>query len=421
MLNSLSRSLVFAAFVVGLASVAAPTFAGGSGGSGTLTPGGTLTLRTGNADQWVLEQNAVVTNTQAVGASTLSGEKCFLTPKIGSLVNTSASGQNQPGFVGDSIGVWGGGNSGTARGTACSRVSGAEALSLTLGAGLSGLKVSNTRLDIEVKQNAKVVATAKLAGQTVASFELRSGSSIVTGQGSTNPGSPIFNCTARSDSGPDSGSSDNCTWAFQALYDTLDLTAAVGEFSLEGGGDWGSSAAQNYSQFDLVEADGVLACGDTVSESANGTTTAVTRLATSCNTLLPYSLANRPPGTGGFTIGSFEFLTPSGSPNDQQFVMEITWPAETAPQTAPALQNIALSAQSFDGITEYPVDLCVGIPTYSGGVLTGLAHGQDLDGNAANGSQYGCEISHTLDYVGDEIIQLRQVLFVEGDFLAGRK
>ena len=158
-----------------------------------------------------------------------------------------------------------------------------------------------------------------------------------------------------------------------------------------------------------------------MSESANGTTTAVTRLRTSCNTLLPYSLANRPPGTGGFTIGSFEFLTPSGSPNDQQFVMEITWPAETAPQTAPALQNIALSAQSFDGITEYPVDLCVGIPTYSGGVLTGLAHGQDLDGNAANGSQYGCEVSHTFDYVGDETIQLRQVLFVEGDFLAGRK
>ena len=133
-------------------------------------------------------------------------------------------------------------SSSSSYGTSCSHVdaSRGEALTVALAGKLAEGLVHRAELDIEVRSGAKIVATLFNGTTAAGTFELRSGSSIVSGQGSTTPGSPIFNCSGgyhsnlSSESGS-SGTSDNCRWVFNGLFDKVTLTAKAGSFSLEGG------------------------------------------------------------------------------------------------------------------------------------------------------------------------------------------
>lgn len=232
-----------------------------------------------------------------------TGKACALTQGDGSLaVLTSSPSAPGVGFSTGSIGVR---EKTTSSGTSCSAVdaSKAESLTLKLGTGVNGLVAMSASLDIDLKQDARVLATASLStapGATPTYYELQSGSNI--GQPALVPGATVFTCNNPADSGPDSGVNNNCRWEISApswtrtkadgspglaedsaVFDTLVLEARAGSFSVMGGADGpvvdpdyplpgylgaDSDPATNdvsitsASIFELV--DGAVSCGETV-------------------------------------------------------------------------------------------------------------------------------------------------------------
>ncbi len=174
-----------------------------------------------------------------------------------------------------------------ASGTSCSAVDTAskESLTVSLRSGVGGKVAAAASLDINLKQSARILATATLstspAGTPPALFELQSGTSIGT---TPTAGATVFTCNNPADSGPDNGTSNNCRWEISApswtslaedsvVFDSLELKALNGSFSLMGGADgfvddpadpmptyFGSD--QDASIFELV--DGTVTCGQTV-------------------------------------------------------------------------------------------------------------------------------------------------------------
>jgi hypothetical protein len=427
MRKPLSYLSLLLALAVG--SVAGSALAGGT--SAGLSSEKSLTFRTGATDQWVLAgatrspQPVVASNCEL---NTTSQPLVAVSAKVGS---TSA----KPGFTGDSLGVFAGGS----RGTPCGRVNADETLILTfiysdttgIPEAWGGLHIS-AKLDLELKQNVVILATAKKSTDLYAPSQLFQFNSGLNQSAPAFSGATVSSCSKGADSGSDSGPNDNCTWRFvlPAGYDTLEFSVPPlnnsvqnGNFSIEGGGDFGALAAQNYTEFAWV--DGTLACGGTASQTGDyGTDVTVRRLP--CGTgAIPYVIFDREPGTGGYTVGSFEFLTPPDAPN-QSYVMTVSWPPEAAPAaTPPALDLNAVkpTLASFDGDpAEIQVDLCVGDPQFdlSGNVIGLTGTLPDLDPSLP-GTQYICELGHTLDYVDENVIELDQILFVQGDLLAGRK
>lgn len=430
------RRLGFSVLVAGLLAPSispSPALAGGSGTSGGLADTGTLILRTGDLTRFEYFASTppplpiplpTPTATQSVSASTASGQKCWLTPTTGNLMVLGPNANNnsvpRPGFVGNSIGIYGGGNSATARGVACSRVAEDELLTLTLGPQLSGRLVSNTRLDIEVKSNARVVATARLGNTIVGTFELQTGAGI--GATPFVAGSVVTTCSASSDSGPDSGPNDNCTWSFQATYDTLELKAIAGAFSLEGGGDWGSVSSQHYSEFTLLAAEGAIGCSPSNNdafESSLSIESQVTRI-DACTLAIPYVLAHRTT-TATPTLTDLEnfvdFFTDSTNPN-QEYNVRILWnPIEVASiSDVPGIYTYWWLPSNPSA--QFPLELCQG----------SIVSGSDADGNPAffvtgdsEGSPYACLLSQSVDELpnptvnGLREVQVTQLIYLRGD------
>jgi hypothetical protein len=167
--------------------------------------------------------------------------------------------------------------SGGATGTPCGRVDTTEDMSLALDNVPNAISVE---LDLELKGNANFKIELKLGGTSLGIYEVRSGSSIVAGQGVEGTTTPPFtvsltdtarigNCRNASDSGPDSGGNDNCRISIvpSGEFDTVVfLQPLVGEFSLEGGGDAGTSD----TVFNLVESfEGELGCTDENNEATD--------------------------------------------------------------------------------------------------------------------------------------------------------
>ena len=421
-------------FTAGRASAAlcALILAIGSAATGqtTTTPGlpdeGVLRLQLGAVDRllWETPPTSDINPTESLfdrrDLTGRSQDKCLL--QVGSPVGTAptllrfAAGvptSNQPGIGSDSIGVFGGGSGSTARGVDCYRVGANESLTLSLTGLLAGRVAYRSELDVEVKQNARILATAT-AGGTTTTWELRSGGSVVSGQGSTAPGSPIFNCNASSDSGSDSGPNDNCRWTILGVWDSLELRTLAGEWSLEGGSDFGSNAFANNSLFFLTRVSGVLDCGDTTITAGGGSNALVSanRLANAGGTRcvpIPYLLES--------TGNNVAFLKNLLGQPDAAFVFDITWTIENAQ----SLALIPLTFHSFDGVTNFDLDLCVGTPSFDlGGNLTSLAGVPDLD-PLQPGKQYACVSAQQLDYIGTDTILLRQTIYLEGDWTAGRR
>jgi len=203
----------------------------------------------------------------------------------------------------------------TSSGTSCSAVDAAsvESLTLKLGTGVGPLVAMSASLDMDLKQSARVQAKATLSTAPNAAptyFELQSGASI--GLPTSERGATVFTCNTPADSGPDSGANNNCRWEISApswtraavagstkaaipedgvVFDTLELKALTGAFSLMGGAD-GAVNDPDYplpaylgqdslpatndvsissgSIFELVE--GVIGCTET--KTLSGTTVA---------------------------------------------------------------------------------------------------------------------------------------------------
>jgi hypothetical protein len=193
---------------------------------------------------------------------------------------TPSGGANalSPGFGPTSIGVFDGPN-----GTPCSRVSQSPAESLAFALGLATTSPAGTiganaydrlELDIEVKKDAALELVTSLGGMVTGRFHLQTGMSI-TGAAAppksdgqpvdSSPSTPVVACSARSDSGPDSGPNDNCRWVIKDIIgDRFVVRPLVGEFSLEGGGDWEGttlySTQQSFVYLTSVE-ESYLSCG----------------------------------------------------------------------------------------------------------------------------------------------------------------
>lgn len=241
-----------------------------------------LALSTGSSNtvRLVNASSGATTTTQTLTTST----SCAMNQGSKSLVEfTPSAGSQGVGLSAGSIGVR---EKKNAAGTSCSAVDTAsgESLTLRLQGGVGGQVAAAASLDINLKQSARILATARLStapDKPPALFELQSGTSIGT---TPTAGAKVFTCNNPADSGPDSGTSNNCRWEISApswtslaedgvVFDSLELKALNGSFSLMGGADgfvddptdpmptyFGGD--QDASIFELV--DGTVLCGQTV-------------------------------------------------------------------------------------------------------------------------------------------------------------
>jgi len=298
MLRLMSRCLtpvIAASLLAGVSLNVAAATAYGNSGAIRLQLGG------GQANRFVYETPlGVATAFQPFKVQ--PGTKCYLgwvssgTPT--SLVSLKALGPGgrDPGQLGlgpNSIGVYD-----NSKGVSCYRMTGSieEGVELrlndtVLAATVSGDPSSTDKyyfdrleIDVEVKQNAKLLLDVLHGGTALFTYELRSGNRVVAGEGSADessqlPGKDVFNCGAKSDSGPDSGSSDNCRWVINDIGDGFRLYPAPGtdsEVSLEGGGDFSNAYANNTIIFltKLVDS-GDLYCNPNADRSLDNTTDVV--------------------------------------------------------------------------------------------------------------------------------------------------
>ncbi|HXV70197.1 MAG TPA: hypothetical protein VEB69_02215, partial [Acidimicrobiia bacterium] len=198
---------------------------------------------------------------------TLVATRCEVDTAPSNLVKLASN--RKVGTFGNSLGV----KSGGAQGVACSRVSSGESMTFETSGVIADYEIAEVQLDVEMKMGAEVQVQTFLDANSLETFTLRSGSSIVSGQGTepsgqiatSTSGTPIANCRQPSDSGPDAGSLDNCRWVIKDIkpFDRIVFTALAGEYSIEGGGDGTPAAAAGFgsdSLFFLTDVE-TLTCG----------------------------------------------------------------------------------------------------------------------------------------------------------------
>ena len=324
-------------------------------------------------------------------------------------------------------------------GVSCYQVnSPAEKLRMTLGAGLAATLgyeavASSAYLDVELKQNAQILATLTRGSQTHY-FALYSGSTVSNpvpdglspGQ---LPASHKTVCSNSADSGADSGVNDNCRWPISApswtgpddgiLFDTMTLTALNGSFSLEGGSD-GSvlpEAPLSTPDASIIEVvDGVLDCGAstrTIAAAGDSPQVTVTRLdnadGSTC-VAVPYHL-----GADPFAA---QFVKPLDSQTAAQFVWDVGWSETPAPGTT-ALGDVVIDY-------EYPApgqeSVTLGWCPADGYALSGAFVGYSGFPPSADqepdlpGTQFACVVSRQAQPVrGSSRISVQDRVYVYGD------
>jgi hypothetical protein len=362
----------------------------------------------------------------------LSG-KCGLTLGSPSLATLTADGGlASMGLGPDSIGVFDG-----PKGVACYRITASigESVTFGLGAAASALPVEanafyRLELDLEVKQNAAFLLEILIGGDVTERFYLRSGTSIIAGEGSTSPGSPdrIFNCTALSDSGPDAGSRDNCRWVVDALGQKFRLIPLIGEGSIEGGGDFGTAAyASNSLVYLTTAAIGALGCDNTpvpqgtststIGDGINDAQCTITRIdptgiGGSCTTLVGYVLRH---------VGVAEGCELLKSPGEQLAASaDMLFPPEprtalgAEPLTTIVFSNplgapVAFTPQRCTGTVvldsngERTILEVLSVPTYAPDVVPG------------GYKDWACILDNVQEYLGADQMQIRQTVLFWGD------
>jgi hypothetical protein len=198
-----------------------------------------LTTGSDNAVTWYDREGTLLSDQE------MTPEKNCALGTTPTLLDFAGAPSDRPGLRDGSIGVR---EKGKANGVSCGQVDSAygESLTLELGSTVTGegLAAVAASLDVDLKQNAAVLATATY-GDLSSQFALLSGSADSS---DVPAGAVVTPCNADSaDSGTDNGVNDNCRWPIgdasttgsnQAIYfDSLTLTALSGSFSLEGGAD----------------------------------------------------------------------------------------------------------------------------------------------------------------------------------------
>ncbi len=353
-----------------------------------------------------------------------------------------AGGSGSLGLGTDSIGVYNG-----ASGVSCYRITAVvgESVRFGLGADVSASPLIGANafyrleLDIEVKQNAEFLLQILSGTAVTEQFRLRSGSSIVAGEGSAQPGSPdrIFNCGAASDSGPDSGARDNCRWIVNALGTQYRLIALQGEGSLEGGSDFGTAAYANNSLAYLTKADiGALGCNSnqvpagtnttTVGDGINTAQCAVTRvdptgLGGSCTTAVGYVFRA---SAGGAAAG----CELNKNPGEQLAAsLDILFPPE--PSTAlgaEPLTTIQFSTAVPGVLASFTPQRCIGtvVPDRNGEltiaeVLSVPGFVPDIVPGTPQ-KDWACILNNGQEYVAPGQMKVRQTILFWGDIIFKR-
>jgi hypothetical protein len=330
-----------------------------SAGTLTLSTSSSGTSATSGFEGWTFSDGTAAPVTQALTTPTGS---CVLTPAGGPLVTLSAD-NGGPGFAAHSIGV-----TQTATSAQCNKVNinktttkiskttsvtttSVESLTVALNnnavnGGLydttfGAFKATKTHLDLEVRDDSTLTA------------QLFDGSAAVPGGTFTLiadeeappaslPDHTTYCRTGTAEGGADEpGTRDNCVWdiAPGVNFDSIKLTPVAGSFSLEGGGDYGSTADKNRTTFDLVKQyDGTLTTCDgslPVTPAGGGNATLV-RLAngdpsqTTC-TPLPYTFSTAADGV-------LTFHKPQPAGDTSQFAITLTRHLSGAPHGVPAAQ-----------------------------------------------------------------------------------
>jgi hypothetical protein len=305
-------------------------------------------------------------------------------------------------------------------GTSCSMVDAtAEGLRLTLGSGLAtelgGTAVaSSAYLDVELKQDAQILATLTTPSGGTEYFELRSGSTVDTPAptGVTVPDGHVTVCNMPADSGPDSGVNDHCRWPISApswetpsddgiMFTSMTLRAANGSFSLDGGSD-GSvlpEAPLSPPTASIIElVDGTLDCRETtrtILADGDAPEVFVSRLdnadGSDCS-VVPYSLSTEP--------GLARFLKPLDTQTTAQFIWDITW---ALPERDASLQpTTALQDLKIDYETGEPYVTLAWCPVsgYEDGTFVGYTQAPNgswpagiTDQSELDNMQFACVIS----------------------------
>ena len=338
-----------------------------------------------------------------------------------------------PGFVGDSIGVYGGSptapKSSTSRGVPCSRVdaSGNEALTVALAGKLDSGLIHRAELDVEVKSGAKIVATLFDGTTAAGRFELPERQLHRERSGSTTPGARPSTATRGPTRVPTPGAADNCRWVFNGLFDRVTLTAQASSFSLEGGSD---SSGLAPSTFFLAEQapTGTVTCP---SDVGPGTT----------SDLVPqtgddYSVTgSRGEDADGRALcvpvdydltfdGTTLDFTKRGPLNpNATFLFRTTFSPEPT-GTGGGTFGLAPTKHRFDNdptSTVFDLEGCEGTPVYDdNGDFAGIADvlttpGFDLVPGAP-GVQYACVFDESVELVGSGLVQLTQGVYLIGDW-----
>jgi hypothetical protein len=419
-----------------IAVVATPGAAGAAVGPVVIPNGyvdaGTLHLELGAVDEFRWESLLATGQAGQVLRQSIGDNRCIVTLGGPDTLVALSAGNQQPGIANDAIGVFSGGS----RGTPCSRVTWVsptdheQPLTLSLAGKLAPVKILRADLDIEVKSNAAIRADLLVGGvPTGTPFILRSGSSIVPG-GSPDPGSLIFDCGARSDSGPDAGTADNCRFVLDGvvaglpngLFDGVRLTPLAGEFSLEGGADAPNWADSLFALATLTPT-GTVTCPS----SSGAPSTLVSQ--TGPDFSLTGSRGEDAQGTCDpldydltFTGRKVTFLERISPDPDATFLFRVTFSTESAPSGNP--RNIAPTKFSFDtdpSHTVFNLLACQGTLQFdSGGNFTGIA---DILTNPAldllrglDGVQYACAFDQVVDLVGSRQVQVTQGIYLIGDW-----
>ena len=389
---------------------------------------GTLPPSSGN----ILQQSlTTTTNNGCILANPTSGLPNHLLDFTAEGGNTSVVGY-QPGSNGGSIGVSSkGGNA-----TACTQVNQKERESLTIDLSPLGAAVSTSAapvqaygatLDIESKGDAIITANLSYQGNPTQTFTLYTGTSVKSGTLLPTEA----NCFLAADSGPDSGSNDNCPWNIvpSSPFDKIvlkTLKPAGGAFSVEGGGDWSDPAAHE-TVFDVVtDAQGILACGSstpTVTDGAeNPTTITVTRVANGSTTnclAVPYNL--------GAAAGEGTFHKDLSTQLDSQFAVTLT--KTTAPSltdfSAMVVPNVGSTIQinwedssttpTINTLNYCPAGLYTGQdssgnPTFNYSVVPG-----DMVPSTLVGKQYACIFGETRTLESNGSVTTTDQVYLTGD------
>jgi hypothetical protein len=182
----------------------------------------------------------------------------------GKLVNlqpVGPIGSSRPtaGLENGSLGVYDNG-----KGTSCTRMTASIEEELFFESLVGGF--DRLELDLELKGNA-VFEVEIVGGNT---YTLRSGTARIPGgwEGEADTDHPIVNCTGSSDSGPDSGPNDNCTWVINDIGSAFYLRPVAGEGSLEGGGDYPTGAVDSRIYLTSLIDVGTLGCDLTNNKTA---------------------------------------------------------------------------------------------------------------------------------------------------------